>query len=227
MKPRDARNVMASRTEAPDALDFFPTPPWAARAGGELIQALDPGPWTCWEPACGQGHMAHGLVDYFAAGVFASDIYPYGYGQVLDFLDPEASAPAAQFDWIVTNPPFNAAANFVRAAWPRARRGIAMLCRLSWLEGADRYQLLHGDCPLSVLAPFAERVPMAKGIWDPKGSTATAYAWFVWLNPGMRQGRARPRLMAIAPGAKARLHRDADVARFCKPADAPLLERGE
>ena len=73
MKPSDARNVMASRAEPPGALDFFPTPPWAARAGGELIQRLDPGAWNCWEPACGQGHMAHGLLDYFEAGVFSSD----------------------------------------------------------------------------------------------------------------------------------------------------------
>ena len=225
-RPTGAGSVMASRAEPPDALDFFPTPPWAARAGGELIQKLDPGPWNCWEPACGQGHMAHGLLDYFEAGVFSSDVYPYGYGSQFDFLTPDDRQRYHQFDWIVTNPPFNAAADFVRAAWPRARRGIAMLCRLQWLEGVDRHQLLYEECPLSVLAPFAERVPMAKGKWDPKGSTATAYAWFIWLSPGMRLGRARPVIKPIAPGAKVRLHQAGDVARFCAPPASPLLDGG-
>jgi hypothetical protein len=68
---------------------------------------------------------------------------------------------------------------------------------------------------------------MQKGSWNPKGSTATAYAWFIWLNPGMRQGRARPVIKAIPPGARQALHRDADVARFCAPAAAPLFEASE
>jgi len=214
-RPNGHGAVMANRQVAPPAdLEYFPTPPWAARAGGELIQRLDPGFWNCWEPACGGGHMAHGLLDFFEAGVFASDIFPYGYGAVCDFLSCEPE-DYLHFDWIVTNPPFGKAAEFLRAAWPLARRGIALLCRLQWLEGLERHQLLYEDCPLSVLAPFAERVAMTKGRWDPRASTATAYAWFVWLHPGERQGRARPRILPIRPGAKARLHDPSDVARFC------------
>jgi hypothetical protein len=30
--PQGAQSVMAGRREPPDALDFFPTPPWATRA---------------------------------------------------------------------------------------------------------------------------------------------------------------------------------------------------
>jgi hypothetical protein len=65
--PFGGNAVMSSRVAtAPDELDYFPTPPWAARAGAELIKRLDPAARSCWEPACGQGHMAHGLADYFA-----------------------------------------------------------------------------------------------------------------------------------------------------------------
>lgn len=46
-------------------LDFYPTPPWAARAGAELISEIDPEAKTVWEPACGQGHMAEPLGEYF------------------------------------------------------------------------------------------------------------------------------------------------------------------
>ena len=48
--PRSRRD-----TSRDGVLDYFPTPPWAARAGGELIRRLDPPARTCWEPACGDG----------------------------------------------------------------------------------------------------------------------------------------------------------------------------
>ena len=57
--PSGFSSVMAMRVPTnPDDLEFFPTPPWAARAGGELIRQLDPEAVNCWEPACGAG--SHG-----------------------------------------------------------------------------------------------------------------------------------------------------------------------
>jgi hypothetical protein len=226
-RPAGFTSVMAQRlqTRAED-LDFFPTPPWAARAGGELISRLDPGgPWTCWEPACGEGHMMHGLKDYFGQ-VAGSDIHPYGAGAVFDFIGDapiNGDLPGGRWDWIVTNPPFRDGEAFVRAALPRARRGVAMLLRLVFLEGGGRWPLFYGDTPLAVCAPFAERVPMVKGRYDPSASSATAYAWFIW-----RKGRASmpPELMGIAPGAKARLTRPSDQ-RFARGEDAPLFGGGE
>ena len=68
-RPEGAGAVMAGRApaavEGDEALtalhrqlDYFPTPPWAARAGAELIRFVDPEARTIWEPACGDGHMA-------------------------------------------------------------------------------------------------------------------------------------------------------------------------
>ncbi len=37
------------------------------------------------EPACGAGHMAKVLREYFAE-VRCSDVHPYGYGDVMDFI---------------------------------------------------------------------------------------------------------------------------------------------
>lgn len=201
------------------ALDFFPTPPWAARAGGELIRTLDPEAASCWEPACGAGHMAHGLSDYFPAGVYSSDIHDYGAGEVLNFLGPRVPDPGV--DWIVTNPPFVHGEAFARAAWPLAGRGVALLLRVAFLEGAGRFHLLYGpDMPLSVCAPFSERVPMVAGRWDPAVSSATCYAWFLWLK--FAPPTARPLLMGIPPGTKARLSRDSDLVKFAGEA-GPLI----
>lgn len=224
--PGGHTSVMAGRQATGEGeLDYFPTPPWPARAGGELIGRIDPLPGTCWEPACGGGHMAHGLADYFDE-VFVTDIHDHGHGQGgVDFLDPD-SAPdgvgvADCFDWIVTNPPFKDGEAFVRRAMSIARRGVAMLLRLSFLEGAGRHQLLHVDHPLTVVAPFAERVPMVKGRWDPDASSATAYAWFIWV----KGAAGAPIVMPIAPGARTRLTRASDRVRFCGAAEqGELLE---
>ncbi|QAY77906.1 hypothetical protein [Sphingosinicella sp. BN140058] len=200
------------------ALEFFPTPPWAARAGGELIKLIDPEARTVWEPACGQGHMAAALDEYF--GVFASDVHPFGHGAVLDFLDEGIEPP--ECDWIVTNPPFPSAGKFLRLGLRRARRGVAMLVRLAFLEGGERsgrYRMLYGADPLSLCAVFSERPAMLLGRWEPKASTATAYAWLLW-----RKGEVGPpQLRGIPPGTRARLTRPDDAARFGWKTEAGLL----
>ena len=224
-RPSGFSAVMNQRAPVdPDTLDYFPTPPWAARAGGELIARLDPEArrGRCWEPAAGGGHMAMGLADYFAQ-VVTSDICQHEDGdpvdKVADFLDPETAPPYNDaVDWIVTNPPFVHGGAFVSVALLRARRGVAMLLRLNFLEGQKRFELLFGVNPVTVVAPFAERVPMVKGRWDPASTTATAYAWFVWLK-GHPPG---PRLEPIAPGARKRLSRSSD-ARLARA--APKFDR--
>ena len=58
--------VMAQRTEARDAPDDFPTPPWATHALFEhVLNCASLQNKTCLEPACGAGHMAHVLEDNF------------------------------------------------------------------------------------------------------------------------------------------------------------------
>lgn len=218
---RGAALLMSAHRVSPDSdPDFYPTPPWAARAGAELVRQLDPRARTVWEPACGAGHMAHGLRDYFPT-VHMSDAYRYDGNQVIDFLGLAAERPAV--DWIITNPPFNQAEAFIRLAWERARRGVAMLMRAAGLETQGRHRLLTRDCPLTVFAPFSERVPMHKGRWEPDGTTAAFYAWFIWLKPELRperfmargpDGDRRPAVWLIAPGAEARLSRDDDARLF-------------
>ncbi|MFN4176444.1 MAG: hypothetical protein ACK4F1_05765 [Phenylobacterium sp.] len=228
-------------------LEYFPTPPWAARAGGELINAIDPPPasgkWWCWEPAAGGGHMVQGLGDYFQY-VFATDIHDHGADlhRSLDFLSPEADA-FDQVDWIVTNPPFAKAAEFVAAGLRRARRGVAILARTALLESGRRYPMFFpgadqpkGTAALYALAPFFERVPMTLGRWDPKASTATAYAWFVWMQPAAAADMShrtrrllglRPEVWPIPPGTRERLTRPDDARLFgAKPDLAGDLFKG-
>jgi len=63
--------VMAQRSEASDSLDDFPTPPWATRALLEHVigDRRNLKKLTCLEPACGAGHMAKVLEEYFGEQV--------------------------------------------------------------------------------------------------------------------------------------------------------------
>ncbi len=211
-RPADHRAVMASRREPPDSLDYFPTPPWTTRA---LLEHVIPdAAGTAWEPACGEGHMAAVLREHFDF-VSASDVHDYGFGLVGSFVGQGADVmPASDADWIITNPPFNLAVEFAERALAEAAQGVALLVRTSWLEGGDRYTRLFVPHPPSIVAQFVERVPMVKGRWDPKASTATSYVWVVWRKDWEACGTE---LVWIPPGCRARLTHDDDVARFATP----------
>ena len=179
MSQNTSHAVMAQRVEPHDSLDDFPTQPWATRALCEWINAnamrtieLD-----AWEPAANRGHMVKPLVEYFHS-VYASDIQDYGEiaCETLDFLwtnDRQAS-------WIITNPPFRLAQQFVSTGLQRARSGVAVIVRTSFLEGVGRYRDLFSVAPPTDILQFTERVPMVKGRLTATGSTATAYCWLVW-----------------------------------------------
>lgn len=171
--------VMAQRTESKDSLDDFPTPPWATRAfvehilnGHEALNHL-----SCLEPACGRGDMAQVLRSYFRK-IEASDIHEYGYGVKRDFT--QSLVETNSVDWVITNPPFRLAEDFLMKGLAVARRGVALLTRTVFIESIGRYERVFADNPPSCVAQYVERVPMVKGRLDRKASTATGYAWLVW-----------------------------------------------
>lgn len=158
----------------------------------------------CLEPACGRGHMARALLEYFDT-VRASDKYSYRTkSEKIDFL--KYGWLPGWYDWIITNPPFNLAEEFVLRSLEVASRGVAILARTNFLESVGRYERIFKERPPTVVAPFVERVPMVRGRCDPEASTATSYAWFVW-----RIGATDPftRLHWIPP-CRRELERDGD-----------------
>lgn len=168
--------VMAQRTEPHDSLDDFPTPPWAARAFCEWM-GFDR-TMTVWEPAANRGFMVKGLRDYFHR-VDGSDIHDYGAGfPVHDFLMP--GDPLHRPGWIITNPPFRLAMEFVERGLDVSNHGVAVIVRSTWAEGSGRFNRLFSKHPPKFILQHVERVPMVKGRYDPTASTATGYAWYVW-----------------------------------------------
>ena len=194
---------MQRRVEAHDSLDDFPTPPWATRALCEWLRYKQSQPldmFTCREPAANRGHMVKPLSEYFSA-VEGSDVHDYGAGfPVNDYL---FGTVPPMVDWTITNPPFRLAEQFIDRAIRSSKQGCAVIVRAAFLEGVGRFARLFSVEPPSHILQFTERVVMHKGKLSANGSTATAYAWLVWM------GDSQTRFDWIAPCRK-RLERAED-----------------
>ncbi|WP_146090244.1 hypothetical protein [Rhodoblastus acidophilus] len=214
---------------------LFCTPPWATRTLFRVVlPRLGVGPMLpniVWEPCAGLGHMSK-VIEEFATATFASDINDFGAPDVaagLDACDHSEYWNAfvqGRPDWIITNPPFSpdpplkSAAEMLPGFLHFARVGVALLCRLQWLETEERHALLS-EFPPSLVAIFSERVPMCEGGYDPKCKSASAYAWFIWKR---QEDGQWPRCLAdgqftaflIPPGQK---------KAWFKPSDLLLAKR--
>ena len=207
-KSRGAGN---SRFEPANSTDFFPTPPWGARA---LIEHVMRPLWLynpeheVWEPACGSLHMARPLSEYYT-NIRASDIEPRGdpsgnFIERRDFINHQRTARDC-VDWIITNPPINLFMEFFTASEFYAKRGIAMLAPLTIIEGLGRYEKIYKPYDgRYCVAPFVERLPIIKNRVSRTATTAQVYAW-----PVVSLDREIPPLRHIPPCRK-ELEKDSD-----------------
>jgi hypothetical protein len=204
MKPTDNYAVTARRDPNTSPVDDFPTPPWATRA---LIEHVIKPRGRVWEPACGRCYMSKPLKEHFGSdNVFSTDIIDYGSKHqdgVLDFLRPRVSVSNA--NWMITNPPFKNAEWFVKQALGIGIPNVAVLVRTQFLEGIGRFGNLWSWKPPSIVAQFAERVPMVQGRVDQEATTATAYCWIVWAD-GVRE----PTRMIWIPPCRRQLEKQND-----------------
>ena len=144
--------------------DLYETPAWVTEA---LLPHL-PECRTIWEPAAGSGKMSR-VLEGFAGTVISSDI---AEGQ--DFL----AADGFDGDAIITNPPYEQAAEFIeRALSLTASDGlVTMLLRTDFDHAKSRQHLFQHPA-------FSKKLVLTKRIkWfeDSKGQPSFNHAWFVW-----------------------------------------------
>lgn len=154
--------------------DFYPTPPEGTRA----LLAVETFDGPIWEPACGDGAMSRVLGDA-GYSVVSTDLVARGYGTpAVDFLlEHEARAPN-----IVTNPPFKLAQAFAEHSLRLTTGKVAMLARLTWLEGMARRPFFEAS-PLARVWVFSGRLCcLPAGMTSGNGGKGgmVPYAWFVW-----------------------------------------------
>lgn len=209
-------------------LNFFPTPPWGSRVGAELVKAIDPHARVVCDPCAGMGHMSDALAESFPI-VHAFDVHAYGRPEIAIADWTVGSRDWPDIDWVIMNPPFTRAQEFIEIGLKRARRGVAALCRLSFIETIGRARLMS---EMQIFAPFCERLPMVLGRWDPEVGTATAHAWFIWAQPTARginlpgEAFVQPLVRMIPPGTRDRLWRSSDPANYAPLVPTPLFDLG-
>jgi hypothetical protein len=144
-------------------MDFYPTPDIVTHS---LMQTLNlPYKTRVWEPACGQMNMALVLSQYVDE-VQCTDIQ---MGQ--DFLTYEK--PEA-YDWIITNPPFSLAAQFIRKAYDY-NVPFAFLLKGHYWHAKERFDLFH-DCQPHVVMPLTWRPTFVPG----KKNPMMEMCWCIW-----------------------------------------------
>lgn len=152
--------------------DFYPTPAWATEA--LLDRERFEGP--VWEPACGDGAMSE-VVKARGYDVVSTDLVDRAYGTPrVDFLmETQALAPN-----IMTNPPYKYAAAFAQKALELATLKVAFLCRVQFLESAERRVIFDKRPPARVYV-FTERLTMWRnGVKASESSGTNCFVWVVW-----------------------------------------------
>lgn len=118
--------------------DFYPTPEDVTEA---LMRVLNlPTNTVIWEPACGDGAIVNVLkrLGYQCIG---TDITTGDDYRLVDM--PEG------IDWIITNPPFNIAEDFIRQSW-KHEKPFALLLKSQYWHAVKRYNLFHECHPTSI-----------------------------------------------------------------------------
>ena len=131
---------------------------------------------SVFEPACGKGAIvcviANNFKKFYYQDIQESENY--------DFLNYEGN-----YDYIITNPPFSLAFEFIQKAKEVAKVKFAMLLPLSFLHGQKRYEekiFRFAEYPLTKVYVFT-RYPLLTDKIREDGKYNTGmmvYAWFIW-----------------------------------------------
>lgn len=172
MEARTATQILGGNpTGRRSETDFYPTPPEVTQA---LLRFLDLREGTVvWEPACGEMDMVS-AIQREGFSCIATDLK---YGQ--DFL----AMPFQECDWIITNPPFSLAEQFIRKS-AEYNVPFAMLLKSQYWHAAKRVALFSEITPAYVL-PLTWRPDFLfkkKG----KGAPLMDVIWCVWI-PGAKR----------------------------------------
>ena len=180
MNSIQASQIMGGNgAKARKATDLYPTPPEVTVALMRFLKL--PRSTQIWEPACGQGDMVEALRD---CGMLAYGTDIRGGQDFLDSWQPRNTIAACS--WIITNPPFSLADEFIRHA-AEIGKPFAMLLKAQYWHAAKRTQLFR-EIPPSYVLPLTWRPDfLFKERNGKKGASPLVdVMWCVWLTPQMQ-----------------------------------------
>jgi hypothetical protein len=94
-----------------------------------------------------------------------------------DFLKCETN-----YDYIITNPPFNLNSQFIEKAFRVTNRKISFLVPLNYLDTIKRWNIFHNpDFPCKSVLVYSKRISFIKGGGLPeKCITGMSFCWITW-----------------------------------------------
>lgn len=181
MNSIQASQIMGGNgAKARKASDLYPTPPEVTVALMDFLKL--PKNTTVWEPAAGEGDMVKAIRACGYGSSFGTDV-----SEGFDFLSPDVfTRLLAGFDWIITNPPFSLAEDFIRRA-AEIQKPFAMLLKSQYWHAAKRMALFE-EIPPSYVLPLTWRPDfLFKERGGKKGASPLMdVMWCVWLTPQMQ-----------------------------------------
>jgi len=138
-----------------------------------------------YEPCVGQGHIAKVIQEYYPnSEVLGSDLIDRGYKNTLirDFINDDFYVDT---DWVITNPPYKYAREFIDRSLKIANKGVAMFLKIQFLEGQARKDWFTDNPPKYVYVFSKRQDPWRDGeelnpITGKKWGSTMCFAWFVW-----------------------------------------------
>jgi hypothetical protein len=176
-------NPEPERPEGRHPDDFYATPRWCTESMlGSSAPPSDAG--LILEPSCGDGAILDLLREWSPTPVVGYDIDPgrlnearrRGHDAILaDFL---SLGGLLETVWIVGNPPFSLAQEFVEHALRIAPPGsrVTFLLRLAFLSSQGRAHLYSGSAGFRHLGVLGRRPSFTPG----GGTDSSDYGWFTW-----------------------------------------------
>ena len=167
-----------SSPDSRHTLDFYETPAWMVI---EAFKHLDIS-GVVGECCVGAGAIAS-LLKLFSSieKVWTNDIDPNKPADYrCDATDAQSWSSFPESNWIITNPPYSdLAAPIVLNAYRKAKRGVVMFLRQSWLEGCDdRAEFLQQNPPTHLISlPRYCFRRGNKGTWTSDSSPVWAICW--------------------------------------------------
>jgi len=164
-----ANNATGKRKKS----DFYETPYTLTRKFLD-VEYFNKNSTVC-EPACGGGAITRVLKEHW------EDDKVTAYDQETNFL-----WETGEYDYIVTNPPFSIAFEFIQRAKLVAKSKFAFLLPLSYLHGKKRFDEIYSDRTYGLERVYVfTRYPMLGESLREDGKYNTGmmvYAWYVWTN---------------------------------------------
>ena len=164
-----ANNATGKRKKS----DFYETPYTLTRKFLD-VEYFNKNSTVC-EPACGGGAITRVLKEHW------EDDKVTAYDQETNFL-----WETGEYDYIITNPPFSIAFEFIQRAKLVAKSKFAFLLPLSYLHGKKRFDEIYSDRTYGLEKVYVfTRYPMLGESLREDGKYNTGmmvYAWYVWTN---------------------------------------------